>query len=68
MAIDLKDRGIVVSLLHPGYVNSNLNPGMSHPEAVEPEEAASKLWAVMQTKGMEETGKFWHREGMELPW
>lgn len=68
MAMDLKDKGIVVSLLHPGYVNSNLNPGMENPEAVEPEEAASKLWKVVQSKGMEETGKFWHREGFELPW
>lgn len=68
MAVDLRDKGIVVSLLHPGYVNSNLNPGMANPEAVEPEEAARKLWHVMQTKGLEETGLFWHREGMELPW
>ncbi|KAI7487760.1 hypothetical protein KC351_g2437 [Hortaea werneckii] len=67
MAVDLRDKGIVVSLLHPGYVNSNLNPGMTNPEAVEPEEAARKLWHVMQTKGLEETGLFWHREGMELP-
>lgn len=68
MAMDLKGKGIVVSLLHPGYVNSNLNPAMENPEAVEPEEAASKLWKVVQSKGMEETGKFWHREGFELPW
>ena len=40
------------------------------PETVEPEEAASKLWKVLQDKGvkMENTSKFWHREGFELPW
>ena len=39
-----------------------------HPESVEPEEAASKLWGVLMSKSIEDTGKFWHREGQELPW
>ncbi|KAK4546802.1 hypothetical protein LTR36_001534 [Oleoguttula mirabilis] len=56
MAVDLEDKGIVVSLLHPGYVNSNMMLGMDNPEAVEPAEAAGKLWKVVQSKGMEETG------------
>lgn len=69
LAMDLREHGVVVSLLHPGYVRSNLNPdAAANPESVEPEEAAAKLWAVMMGKGIEETGKFWHREGMELPW
>ncbi|KAK3686912.1 hypothetical protein LTR37_019354 [Vermiconidia calcicola] len=69
MAIDLKEKGIVVSLLHPGFVKTNLNPGSEpHPESVEPEEAAGKLWKVMMSKSIEDTGKFWHREGYELPW
>ena len=40
------------------------------PETVEPEEAAAKLWKVLQEKGVdvENTAKFWHREGFELPW
>ncbi|KAF2725835.1 NAD(P)-binding protein [Polychaeton citri CBS 116435] len=68
LAIDLAPKGIVVSLLHPGFVKTNLNPGEVPPEAVEPEEAAVKLWDVMIAKGVADTGKFWHREGMELPW
>lgn len=69
MAVDLREQGVVVSLLHPGIVDTNLNPGGSgHPEAVQPEEAAGKLWAVFRSKGVEETGRFWHREGTELPW
>lgn len=69
MAMDLKDKGVVVSLLHPGYVRTNLSTGSEpHSESVDPEEAASKLWKVMMSKGMEQTGMFWHREGMELPW
>ena len=69
MAVDLKDRGVVVSLLHPGIVRTNLNPVPSgNPDSVEPEEAAGKLWRVFMSKGMDDTGKFWHREGTELPW
>jgi NAD(P)-dependent dehydrogenase (short-subunit alcohol dehydrogenase family) len=70
MAMDLKEKGVVVSLLHPGFVKTNLNTGSAepNPEAVEPEEAATKLWAIVQRVGMDQTGKFWHREGYELPW
>ncbi|KAI5369224.1 putative short-chain dehydrogenase/reductase SDR, NAD(P)-binding domain superfamily [Septoria linicola] len=69
MAVELAEKGIVVDVLHPGIVNSALNPTASQSaEAVEPEEAAMKLWAIVQEKGIEDTGKFWHREGHELPW
>ncbi|CAK4034738.1 Hypothetical predicted protein [Lecanosticta acicola] len=69
LSVDLRDRGVVVSLLHPGIVKSNLNPhAEEHAEAVEPEEAAGKLWKVFMAHGIDDTGKFWHREGYELPW
>lgn len=71
MAMDLKEKGVVVSLLHPGYVKTGLDvSGEIHKraDAVEPEEAAAKLWSVMKGKGIYETGRFWHREGYELPW
>ena len=29
---------------------------------------ASKLYKILMSKGIEDTGKFWHREGQELPW
>lgn len=49
--------------------STNLNPGADdHPEAVDAEEAASKLWKVFMSHGIEDTGRFWHREGFELPW
>ena len=69
LANDLRDKGITVALLHPGFVKSNLNPGSEpHPESVMPEEAATKLWNVLKSKSIDDTGKFWHREGQELPW
>lgn len=69
--MDLKDQGVIVVMMHPGYVISNLDTSgftKTLPEAVEPDEAASKLWKVMMSKKIEDTGKFWHREGQELPW
>lgn len=69
LAMDLKDRGVVVSLLHPGFVKTNLDVRTHEmKEAVMPDEAAEKLWKVFSAKGMQDTGKFWHREGYELPW
>merc|ERR1711939_520783 len=70
IAMDLKDKGIAVLLLHPGYVKTGLLPNATiPPETVLPNEAAEKLWRnVVKPKGMEQTGTFWHREGFELPW
>jgi len=69
LSVDLGKKGIVVSLLHPGITNTNiLSKLASHPECVEPDEAAGKLWKVFQKHGIDDTGKFWHREGYELPW
>lgn len=69
LAIELKDQDVVVSMLHPGFTKTNLDPDVwKIPEAVEPDEAAGKLWKVLLSKGIKDTGKFWHREGQELPW
>lgn len=71
MAMDLEEKGVVVVLMHPGYVKTGLDTsGKTHQmkEAVKPEEAAEKLWKVCMGKGIEDTGKFWHREGTELEW
>ncbi|KAL8685884.1 MAG: hypothetical protein Q9218_007489, partial [Villophora microphyllina] len=49
MAMDLKDQGITVLLLHPGFVISGLDKSgetEKNPQAVMPEEAAQKLWGV----------------------
>lgn len=69
IAIELKDKDVVVSMLHPGFTRTNLDPDIEKmPGVFEPEEAASKLWKLLQSKRIQDTGKFWHREGMDLPW
>ena len=68
-AMDLKESGVIVAVMHPGDVKTGIIPSNHHlPEAVEPEEAASGLWELLMSKSMEDTGRFWHREGQELPW
>lgn len=70
LAVELKEKGVTVMLLHPGFVQTNLLPkAKMPPETVQPEEAARKLWEnIVSKKTTEDTGKFWHREGYELPW
>ena len=71
LAVELKDRGVVVTILHPGIVKSNIFQSKVDfpPDAVEPDEVARKLWDnIVSQKGIQDTGKFWHREGYELPW
>ncbi|KAL1850403.1 hypothetical protein Daus18300_012937 [Diaporthe australafricana] len=69
LSVELKAEGVVVVILHPGIVRTSLIPGTSDvPGAVNPDEAASKLYDILVSKGIEDTGKFWHREGEELPW
>ncbi|KAL9105620.1 MAG: hypothetical protein Q9227_009232 [Pyrenula ochraceoflavens] len=69
MSVELKEKDVVVVVMHPGYVKTGLNADThSMPEAVMPDEAAGKLWKVFQKIALNDTGKFWHREGYELPW
>lgn len=69
LAMDLKGKGVTVTLMHPGYVKTGIDKdNHSRDDAVEPREAARKLWEVFKEKGVDQTGRFWHREGFELPW
>ncbi|MCJ1402301.1 hypothetical protein MMC11_005521 [Xylographa trunciseda] len=69
MAVDLKGKGVIVLMLHPGIVKTALDPTSHGLEAaVEPDVAARGLWEVCKSKGMEGSGRFWHRTGEELPW
>jgi NAD(P)-dependent dehydrogenase (short-subunit alcohol dehydrogenase family) len=73
MSVDLKEQSVTVIILHPGVVKTNLDPrwkegGSDVQGAVLPEQAAGELWKVLANKGLESTGKFYHRSGEELPW
>ncbi|MEP2101775.1 MAG: SDR family NAD(P)-dependent oxidoreductase [Parasphingorhabdus sp.] len=65
VAIDLKDQGIVVGLIHPGYVQTDMGgPGAE----ITPEESAQGVRAVAEAWTIEETGDFkrWNGEAHPL--
>ncbi|MFQ5626301.1 MAG: SDR family oxidoreductase [Methyloligellaceae bacterium] len=62
---DLKDKGIAVVLLHPGYVRTKLTGMSGH---IDPEESARGLIARIDETTLERSGTFWHANGSELPW
>jgi NAD(P)-dependent dehydrogenase (short-subunit alcohol dehydrogenase family) len=69
MAVDLKEKGVLVAMLHPGMVaTAGSGASVGQPQVIEPQEAAEKCWDVLMKTGVEDTGKFWHRDGYEIPW
>jgi NAD(P)-dependent dehydrogenase (short-subunit alcohol dehydrogenase family) len=65
LAMDLRERGIAVALLHPGFVRTEMVGGGGD---VEPEQAAAGLIARLDELSLETTGGFWHANGQRLPW
>lgn len=65
LAEDFRSDKICVLLLHPGYVKTDMT---DHHGNIGPKEAADGLFKVIEAKGMQDTGTFWHSSGEELPW
>ncbi len=65
LAHDLRDRGIAVSLLHPGWVQTDMT---GHSGQVDAETSARGLIARMDELTLSTTGTFWHAQGDPLPW
>ena len=65
LAMDLKDRGIAVLLLHPGYVATEMVGGSGD---IGPEDAAAQLVQRLDQLTLAQTGSFRHAKGDELPW
>ena len=64
LAHELKPRGVALALLHPGLVATEMTGGRGIPAF----EAAKGLITRMDELNLDNTGKFWHAEGYELPW
>jgi NAD(P)-dependent dehydrogenase (short-subunit alcohol dehydrogenase family) len=64
LARDLAPRNIAVGLLHPGMVATDMTGGQGIPV----EESVRGLLARIEELGPENTGRFWHQDGRELPW
>ena len=65
LAIDLKERGIAVAQLHPGFVKTRM---VNFGGLISPEESAAGLAARIAALNPENSGSFWHSNGEELPW
>ncbi len=65
LAVDLKERGIAVAQLHPGFVKTRM---VNFGGIITPEEAVAGLAARIEALNLENAGSFWHSNGDELPW
>jgi NAD(P)-dependent dehydrogenase (short-subunit alcohol dehydrogenase family) len=65
LSIDLKDRGVAVAVVHPGYVQTDMGgPGAD----ITPEESAQGIRAVADRLTLETTGSFSKWNGEPHPW
>ncbi|MEQ8427591.1 MAG: SDR family oxidoreductase [Gammaproteobacteria bacterium] len=62
---DLKDKGIAVAILHPGYVKTDMTNDSGNITA---EESVNDLIARIDELTLENSGTFWHSDGQVLPW
>jgi NAD(P)-dependent dehydrogenase (short-subunit alcohol dehydrogenase family) len=65
LAIDLKERGIAVAQLHPGFVKTRM---VNFGGMITTEESVAGLTERIAALNLENTGSFWHSNGEELPW
>jgi len=65
LANDLKDQGVAVAILHPGFVRTEMT---GHQGLIDPPESAAGLIARIDELTLETTGTFWHTNGEIIPW
>jgi len=61
---DLKSRGISVAVLHPGMVQTDMTGNRGIPVT----DSVTGLLQRLDGLDLENSGKFWHADGRELPW
>lgn len=65
MAHDLRSKGISVALLHPGYVQTDMTGHQGH---ITTKQSVEGLRKVLSKVSIDNSGKFWHTNGENLPW
>jgi NAD(P)-dependent dehydrogenase (short-subunit alcohol dehydrogenase family) len=69
LSLDLKDKGIAVGLVHPGFMRTEMTAGVGFDKywddggAVTPDVAANSLIEWIETFGIEKTGTYWAPRG-----
>lgn len=64
LALDLKSRDIIVGIIHPGHVATDMGGAKGIPVS----EATSNIIQQINAYTPESTGTFKHANGSELPW
>lgn len=65
LALDLKEAGTSVYLIHPGFVQTDMTDGNGNLTA---KESAEGIANIFKNNTINDTGKFFHVSGEELPW
>lgn len=65
LAIDLRERGISVILLHPGWVKTDMG-GVNAMITVE--ESVAQMRAILDRADLDTSGTFFDRNGQPIPW
>lgn len=65
MAHELKNQGVALAILHPGFVQTQM---VGFAGDISPTEAAARLVKRIDELTLVNTGTFWHSNGDVLPW
>jgi NAD(P)-dependent dehydrogenase (short-subunit alcohol dehydrogenase family) len=65
MAFDLRERGVTVVALHPGWVRTDMG---GKDADLDPVDSVRGLIQVLDWLGAWDSGKFLSYDGSELPW
>ena len=64
LAHDLRDQGVAVGIIHPGYVRTDMVNGYGDITA---DESAKRIEQRISELNMQNSGSFWHSNGEVLP-
>ena len=72
LSLDLKEHGVIVSIVHPGFMRTEMTAGVGFDKfwddggAVLPEEAARSLRAWVEGLDMSKSGQYWAPRGPRM--